>query len=83
VIKRIHQKLAARFYGPFQVVERVGAVAYKLQLPVDSKIHPVFHVSLLKKVVGDYPIHGDLPKELQISEEEDNYPEKILGSRVN
>jgi hypothetical protein len=83
MIKRIHQKLAARFYGPFQSVERVGAVAYKLQLPVDSKIHPVFHVSLLKKVVGDYPIHGDLPKELQISEEEDNYPEKILGSRVN
>jgi hypothetical protein len=83
VIKRIHQKLAARFYGPFQIIEKIGAVAYKLQLPDDSKIHPVFHVSLLKKAVGDYPIQGELPKELQISVDEDIYPKKILGSRIN
>ncbi|CAJ2667675.1 unnamed protein product [Trifolium pratense] len=82
VIKRINQKLAARFYGPFQIVERVGAVAYKLELPASSKIHPIFHVSLLKKAVGDYPVQGELPKELEISLEEDIYPEKILGSRI-
>jgi hypothetical protein len=81
VMKRIHQKLAARFYGPFQVLEKVGAVAYKLKLPPTSKIHPVFHVSLLKKAVGNYQVQGELPKDLELNEENDVYPVKVVGSR--
>lgn len=46
---RIAPKLAAKYYGPFRIIARVGPVAYELQLPVEAKIHPVFHVSLLKK----------------------------------
>ncbi|MCH93770.1 Ty3/gypsy retrotransposon protein, partial [Trifolium medium] len=48
-------KLHKRFYGPFQVIARVGAVAYKLELPSYSKIHNVFHCSVLKPHQGPPP----------------------------
>jgi hypothetical protein len=82
VIRRIHQKLAARFYGPFKIIEKVGEVAYMLQLPDYSKIHPVFHVSLLKKAVQDYDVHGTLPKDIEMNTEEEHYPKKVLGARI-
>ena len=50
-------KLSPRFIGPFEVLERVGAVAYRLALPPSlSGVHVVFHVSMLQKYTLD-PAH--------------------------
>ena len=47
-MKGTPEKLQRRFVGPFQIIETIGQQAYRLSLPEDWKIHPVFHVSLLK-----------------------------------
>lgn len=52
VTSRRHPKLTMRYYGPFPIIQKLGSVAYKLQLPTDARIHPVFHVSKLKKCHG-------------------------------
>jgi hypothetical protein len=48
--------MAPRFCGPFEILARIGLVAYQLALPDNLKIHNVFHVSLLKKYIHD-PTH--------------------------
>ena len=44
-------KLAARFCGTFEILERIGPVAYMIALPVFMTVHNVFHISLLKKYI--------------------------------
>ncbi|KAJ9547439.1 hypothetical protein OSB04_019982 [Centaurea solstitialis] len=79
VAHHINQKLAPQFYGPYEVVERIGQVAYKLKLPPTSSIHPVFHVSQLKKMIGDQQVTVDLPA--GCAAEFVMEPEKVLGTR--
>jgi hypothetical protein len=47
------RKLAAKFSGPYEIIEVISPVAYRLQLPVGTKAHDLFHARMLK------PYHGD------------------------
>jgi hypothetical protein len=60
VARRANHKLAFKFFGPYQIMERIGQVAYKLKLPESSRVHPVFRVSQLKPCIG--PPHQVLPQ---------------------
>ena len=77
-------KLIPRYVGPYEVLQRVGKVAYELKLPNELvSLHPVFHVSMLKKCIGDQiyilPIEG-LGVDENLSYEE--IPIEILDCQI-
>jgi hypothetical protein len=51
VARRANHKLAFRYYGPYKILKCINPVAYEVELPASSRIHPVFHVSQLRKVL--------------------------------
>jgi hypothetical protein len=51
VARRANHKLSFKFYGPYRICKRIGEVAYELELPPSSRVHPVFHVSQLKPCI--------------------------------
>ena len=79
--RRRYEKLVARFYGPFEVVGKVGAVTYRLALPETTLIHPVFHVSQLRRAIGPAQPADALPAELTDELELIVEPERLLGIR--
>ncbi|GKA03155.1 retrovirus-related pol polyprotein from transposon TNT 1-94 [Tanacetum coccineum] len=54
--KNKQHKLSQKYYGPFRILAKVGKVAYKLELPDNAQIHPVFHVLQLKAHRGETPL---------------------------
>jgi hypothetical protein len=82
VVNRPYPKLSYKYFGLFQVLERVGLVAYRLALPEDSKIHNVFHVSRLKPFVADYTlVFSKLPMTTDL-EAAAAIPEQVLDRRL-
>ncbi|GJR02769.1 hypothetical protein Tco_0525753 [Tanacetum coccineum] len=54
-------KLAPRYVGPFEILERIGPIAYRLRLPEElNGVHDTFHVSNLKKCLGNANLHVPL-----------------------
>ncbi|GJY40323.1 putative reverse transcriptase domain-containing protein [Tanacetum coccineum] len=78
-------KLAPRYVGPFQILERIGLVAYRLRLPEELNIvHDTFHLSNLKKCLADANLHVPLDeikvdKTLRFVEE----PVEIMDQDIN
>ncbi|KAL0413827.1 UNVERIFIED_CONTAM: hypothetical protein Sradi_1584400, partial [Sesamum radiatum] len=75
------QKLSRRYFGPFRISRKIGTVAYELELSPSVRIHPIFHVSLMKPFQGETPAESsELPPEMAESEEICK-PLGILGHR--
>ncbi|XP_026410631.1 uncharacterized protein LOC113305851 [Papaver somniferum] len=82
VALRKNFKLSSKYYGPFEVLQKIGVVAYKLKLPVGSRIHPIFHVSQLKKKIG---LHLPVTSSLPLVDTSGSFivtPLEVLASRV-
>lgn len=77
--QRKHQKLSPRYYGPYRVLEKIGAVAYRLELPPGSWGHPVFHVSLLKRKIGEQEVAAEQPPQWETISAQ--APAEILATR--
>ncbi|KAL5814386.1 hypothetical protein ACOSQ4_025027 [Xanthoceras sorbifolium] len=71
-----------RFFGPSEVLKKIGQVAYRIALPPGAQIHDIVHVSLLRKHLGDRP--PALPSLPPVSDESTvlPMPEKVLDRRV-
>ena len=62
----MHSKLNRKFIIPFEVIEKVGAAAYRLDLPPElANVHNVFHESMLRKYLSD-PSHVITPEPLEV-----------------
>ena len=77
-------KLSPKYIGPYEILQRIGKVAYRLALPMDlSKVHDVFYVSQLRKYVPDKS-HVLQPEAIELDQSltYEERPVKILDSKV-
>ncbi|XP_059659221.1 uncharacterized protein LOC132306041 [Cornus florida] len=62
-------KLSPRYIGPYKILERIGAMAYRLELPKElSRLHDVFHVAMLRKYISE-PSHVLVAEPIKVKED--------------
>lgn len=81
VVRRFYPKLAAKFYGSYRVLARIGKVAYRIQLPPGARVHDFFHVSVLKKALGNHEVVSEFPPVGFTETESPLIPEEVLAKR--
>jgi hypothetical protein len=79
LVSRSSNKLSFKYFGPYVILAKIGKAAYRLKLPSDCHIHPIFHVSQLKRAIPpSIKVSTALPdptNQLQV-------PEAIMGRRL-
>ena len=81
-VNRLYPKLAYKYFGPITILERIGSVAYRLDLPPNSLVHPVFHISQLKPFTPNHtPVFANITKLADLSVVS-LAPKKILQRRL-
>lgn len=76
-----YMKLSPRFFGPYKMLERNGQVVYP-DLSASSKIHPVFHVSCLRKKLGEHDLMQHHLPDISFTSEVETQSQAILDRRV-
>jgi hypothetical protein len=78
--QRANQKLVFNFFGPYEIIAKIGSAAYELALRRGSAVHPVLHVSQLKKMVSpSQTVAAALPDSSVVMHQ---VREAVLGSRM-
>ena len=78
--KRPSEKLDFKKVGPFRILRKLSALNYELELPKGTRIHPIFHVSLLEPA----PSNAKIQTTLRVEPDEQEYEvEDILDKRTN
>lgn len=83
VANRPHSKLSPHYFEPFEIETGVGQVAYKLKLPTNDVVHPVFHVSQFQRAIGTIHTASYLPSQLTSSELFQLEPKATLRIKQN
>ena len=75
-------KLSPKYYVPYKVLQNIGTMAYKLELPTSSRVHPIFHVSCLKKLIGENLLVQTILTELDEEGKIILEPEAVMETRT-